>query len=192
MKADLLKYKHYLILLAALLLANYVTVPLWDLQQEQKQALILLNKQVTKIEKLLSGKDNFSQQLKEINKLQESIEPFIFQQGTEAEFKLVAQQQLEALLVESKCNMERVNWLSSTAVNNELTRWRLELRYSGTPACMIKTTRALGKVQPLMRIQDFTFSADPITGQASDTITTMLTMTLFHKPNNSIVEGTNE
>jgi len=192
MKADLLKYKHYLILLAALLLANYMTVPLWELQHEQKQELMLLDKHAVKTEQLLSGTDSFTEELVKVKELQTSIEPFIFTQATEAKFKLAAQQQIETLLTEAKCSMERVNWLSSTAVNDELTRWRLELRYTGNPACMIKITRALGTAKPIMRIKDFTFSADPITGESMNRITTRLTIILLHKPLKAIEGEDNE
>lgn len=182
MKSDILKYKHYLILLAALLVVNYVTVPLWELQEEQKQELTLLEKHASKVEKLMAGQDGFTKKLTQVQELQSSVEPFIFQQVTEAKFKLVAQQKLEKLLNDAHCSMERVKWLSSTPVNNSLTRWRLELRFTGNPACMVKTTRALGTIQPVMRIKDFTFSSSPITGQAASRITTMLTIILLHMP----------
>lgn len=184
MKEDLLKYKHYLIALTALLLANFITVPLWEMQQEQSQEILLLNKHAKKIEQLIMGSSTFEEKLADAQKLQQSMAPYLFKQASEAKFKLAAQEQVESILVQSKCNLQRVNWLSSTPINQELTRWRMELRLSGNPVCMVKVTRALGSTKPTMRIQDFSFNSQVITGRSGDKINAMLTLILLHDATN--------
>ncbi|MBU2891941.1 hypothetical protein KO495_01230 [Colwellia sp. D2M02] len=180
MKAELIKYKHYLILLAALLILSYVTIPLWELQKEQRGELDLLERKMMKTEQLLSKSDLYSQMLADSKAKEQAIEPYLFIESTESQFKLVVQQQLEKVITGADCTVQRISWKGSSVINQDLNSWELSARFKGNPACMIKVTRALDSTIPLIRVKDFSISARRIDGQVGNRVSAAFELFALH------------
>jgi ribosomal protein L22 len=92
------------------------------------------------------------------------------------------QQKLETLFAEAKCKVQRINWKSSTPVSESITRWSVQTRFKGNPACLIKITRAFGATKPLLRVQDFSFSSRKIDGQVRNKINAVVELFVLHMP----------
>ncbi|WP_286265493.1 hypothetical protein [Thalassotalea atypica] len=155
---ELTQYKHYLILLCALIVANYIVVPLSDWQTEQQQTYTLLDKKSDKISSLLNNQQEFGNQLALVNEEVKQIASFNYTQQDEAKFKLTAQSNIEKILSESGCSVDRIGFKGNTIVDERLSKWRIELRFKGDAVCLTKTTRAIETAKPLFNIEDFNFN----------------------------------
>lgn len=155
MKSELLKYKHYLILLSALLLANYIIVPLSGWQTTQQETLVLLENKYNKTQMLLDSGESFDLKSASLDKKLGLIGQVLFKSKDEATFKQIAQSTIENLLTKAECKIERIGFKGSTVLNNNIEKWSLEIRYKGDAICLLKTTRAIESMQPYVRIESY-------------------------------------
>jgi len=158
MKLVILKYKHYLILLMALLMANYVIVPLDNWQNKQQETLGLLSNKYNKTQALLNNNDLFNQKLEEIDKQLALSDQMLFNSKDEATFKQIAQSKIESVLTKAECKIERIGFKGNAFLQENIERWSLEIRYRGDATCLLKTTRGLESMEPYVRIDDYNVS----------------------------------
>lgn len=159
MKADLLKYKHYLLLLLALLLANYALVPLAEVQDEQLQRRSLLQKKQSKIIALMNNGDGFSHVNKQLAAYLSNSHDYLFTQKSLADFKLKAQSQIEQLLQQSGCVISRIGFIGNQQILPQVNKWHMDIRYKGDAECLVKTTRALETAKPYINIEEYNYTA---------------------------------
>jgi hypothetical protein len=183
MKADLLKYKHYLLLLLALLIANYLLVPLTELQSEQQQNLRLLQKKQGKTIALLSGGDLSSQERAALATYLKNSHLYLFVQESESSFKLAAQSQVEALLTSSGCNISRIGFKGNQQILPKVQKWNIEMRYKGDADCLIKTTRALESAKPNINIEEYSYGSVGFDKTAKAEFNASLKVSVWHKTN---------
>ena len=155
MKNELLKYKHYFVLLSALLLANYVLVPLSAWQETQLNTLKLLTKKYNKTQELFKGNDKISIKENELVEKMALYNSALFKTKDLATFKLRAQSKIEKFLTESNCKIERIGFKGNSILEHNIERWTLEIRYKGDALCVLNTTRTLESMQPKVRIDSY-------------------------------------
>lgn len=183
MKVELLKYKHYLFLLSALLVANYLLVPLTEWQLEQQEGLRLLQKKQLKTNALVSSSDSFTQENERLTKYLDSSLHYLFTQRSEAEFKLAAQTKIEQLLQNSDCNISRIGFKGSQQVLPNVEKWHLEVRYKGDALCLLRTTRALETEKPYINIEEYTYNARSFDKSVQADFNATLKVSVWHKIN---------
>lgn len=183
MKADLLKYKHYLLLLLALLLANYVLVPLTELQVEQQNALNLLQKKQAKTNTLIESGDDFSQVNEQLTAYLKNSHDYLFTQKSEADFKLTAQTQIEQLLQTAGCDISRIGFKGNQQILQKVQKWHMEIRYKGDADCLVKTTRALETTKPYINIEEYSYSARAFDKAAQAKFNATLKVSVWYKAN---------
>jgi len=183
MKAELLKYKHYLLLLLALLLANYLLMPLTELQNEQQQILNLLQKKQEKTRSLMNNRDGFFQQNEELAVYLKNSHDYLFTQQSEADFKLTAQAQIEQLLQQSDCDIARIGFKGNQQILPTVEKWHMEIRYKGDAACLIKTTRALETAKPYINIEEYSYRANAFDKKVQAEFTAILKVSVWYKAN---------
>ena len=108
MKSDLLKYKHYLLLLLALLIVNFVLEPLWQNAVTLQQKVYMDSVKASKISSLMAIKEDVEKQDGMLSIRTLKLQPYLFPASTESEFKLVAQGKIENILADANCNVERI------------------------------------------------------------------------------------
>jgi hypothetical protein len=187
MKAELIKYKHYLFLLCSLIILTYVTIPLWELQKEQKNEIKLLQRKMVKTDSLLSKRDLYDRILLDGQIKEKSIEPYLFINPSESAFKLIVQQKLDKIITDARCTVQRISWKGTKVVNSKLNSWAISARFKGNPACMIKVTRALDNSMPLIRVKNFSISARRIDGQVGNRVTAAFDLFVLHL-NSKVIE----
>lgn len=170
MKSDLLKYKHYFIAIAALLVGLYITDPLWISYNELTQTKVLNSVRASKLSSLLTQQTQLQQQLEHAKKLSENITPYMFNQTTESDFKLKAQQKVEQSLKLAKCNLERVEWQGKVQLTPSLEQWLLTIRFNGAPLCLVTATKAIELLKPTVRFKEYTYNGRSFTGNPTDNI----------------------
>jgi hypothetical protein len=183
MKADLLKYKHYFLLLLALLLANYLLVPLTELQSEQQQTLSLLQKKQHKSNALLSGEGISSQDREQLLSYLKKSHNYLFVQQNEADFNLAVQTQVETLLTSSGCNISRIGFKGNEQILPNVQKWHMEIRYKGDADCLVKTTRALETVKPYINIEEYGYGARGFDKTAQALFNATLNVSVWYKAN---------
>lgn len=174
------QYQHYLVLMSALVLANYVVVPLSEWQLEQQQTHALVAKQSNKIEHLIANKTSYAEQLNSINQQLDKITAFVFTDADEAKFKLSAQSNIEKILNTAECSIERIDFKGDTLVLPTLSRWRVELRFTGDAMCLTQTTRGLETMTPSAFVEDYNFNHRGFTGEAKGTFNAIINVNLWH------------
>lgn len=181
MKADLLKYKHYLLLLLALLLANYLLVPLTELQIEQQATLKLLEKKQRKTNALLNGKGITSQERDQLAAYIKNAHNYLFVQKNEAQFKQIAQMKVEELLQASGCDVSRIGFKGNQQILPKVKKWHMEIRYKGDADCLIKTTRALETAKPYINIEEYSYNARGFDKTVKAPFNATLMVSVWHK-----------
>lgn len=183
MRADLLKYKHYLLLLLALLLANYVLMPLTELQVEQQNTINLLQIKQAKTNALIEHGDGFSQVNKQLTAYLKNSHDYLFTQKSEADFKLTAQTQIEQLLQTSGCDISRIGFKGNQQILPKVQKWHMEVRYKGDADCLVKTTRALETTTPYINIEEYNYSARGFDKTAKAKFNAKLNVSVWYKAN---------
>jgi len=177
---NLTPYKHYIFILIALVVANYVLVPLSEWQKEQASTLSLLSKQQRKVKALIDNKEHFDLLQLEVNAELKKNEQYLFSQSSESNFKLIAQSTIEGVLNDAGCTIQRIGFKGNTAITNDINRWVLELRYQGDSECMLKTTRGLESLIPIVNITDFNFNHRGLKKEGQGSFNAQLTATVWH------------
>ncbi|WP_057830654.1 hypothetical protein [Colwellia sp. TT2012] len=181
MKTELLKYKHYLLVLLALLVANYLLEPLTELQSEQQQTLNMLQKKQDKTNALITNGDDFLKKNEELALYLANSHDYLFTQKSEAEFKLIAQTQIEQLLQTSGCAITRIGFKGKQQILPKVQKWHMEVRYTGDANCLIKTTRALETAKPYINIEEYNYRADAFDKRAQAEFTAILKVSVWYK-----------
>lgn len=181
MLAEIIKYKHYLIVLAALLVANYVIVPLSELHDEQKLNLQLLSKQYEKTQSLMGNQDTLTEKLADSNKQIALLDKVLFIDSSEAQFKLAAQSLVEKTLLDGKCDIERIGFIGNTQVNKSIERWLMEVRLKGDINCLTYTTRTLESLSPHIEINEYNFNHRSLTENVSGKLNAQIQLNVWYK-----------
>ena len=186
MRAELLKYQHYLLFLAALLLANSVLLPLTEWQTQQQQNLYLLQKKQSKTERLVTHVDEFESINKQLELYLSKSDSYLFTQKSVAEFKLTAQAQVEKMLQTSDCLIERIGFKGNQQLLPNVEKWFIEIRYKGDVTCLLKATRAFETTTPYMNIEHYSYNARAFDKNASGEFNAVLGVSVWYK---NIPEG---
>lgn len=179
MKSDLLKYKHYIIVIVALAFVNFVLEPLWISITELQQKVYLNEVKVQKVTNVIAAKNEIDKQhgLLSIRTLQ--LQPYLFPASTEAEFKLSAQGKVETILADAQCSVERIGWKARSNIEQSLVRWTLEARYRGNPNCALMASRGFESAQPLIRIESYSYGGKEVSGNKSNQMVIALTLVMW-------------
>lgn len=180
MKSDLLKYKHYFIVIAALLFGLYITDPLWVSYKELTQTKTLNAVRANKLTTLLTQQTQLQQQLAQAQEAAKSITPYLFNQTTESDFKLKAQQAVEQALKQAQCNLERVEWQGKVQLAPLLEQWVLSIRYNGQPLCLVKASKAIELLKPTVRFKEYAYNGRSFTGNPNENISADIDLIMWN------------
>lgn len=190
MKSDLLKYKHYFIAIAALLVGLYITDPLWISYKELTQTKALNSVRANKLSTLLTQQTQLQQQLEQAKTLSESIAPYMFNKTTESDFKLKAQQKVEQALKQANCNLERVEWQGKVQLTPNLEQWLLTIRFNGAPLCLVTATKAIELLKPTVRFKEYAYNGRSFKGNPTENINADIDLIMWNntQPTQAAIE----
>lgn len=179
MKVEFLKYKHHLIFLSALLIANFIVEPLIELQEELLVSNALLEKKQLKTASLLNNQESLGEINKKLTVSLNKANRYLFSHTTLSEFKLSAQSKVESLLTESNCKIERIGFKGNKQLLPELQKWYLEVQYQGDANCLIKATRAIESAQPSFVIEEYSYRANDFDKKIKTGLNARLTISVL-------------
>jgi hypothetical protein len=175
----LIKYKNHLIILAAILTAKFVLIPMFDNQQALHQVTKLSEKRISKIEKLIDKKERLIQAQGKLQLDLAKINTLLFTNNSESNFKISAQGIIETALKDSNCTIEQVGWDGMQTVAESLNRWQLKAQYKGDANCLLKATRNLEELEPLVRIKSFFYGGKQIEKKPNSIVTARLELIMW-------------
>lgn len=181
MAAEIHKYKHYLLILGALVLANYILIPLSEWQEELKQNLVLLKKQDSKVNDLINEKGDLQKALDVSNIAIKEFNGALFNFPSEGEFKIAAQAKIEKALASTKCSIERIGFKGSNEVTKNIKRWTIDIRYKGDLGCMTKATRVLEELTPYVDIVSYSMNHSGLTDELKGNLTGRMEVGVWYK-----------
>lgn len=168
-----------MILLAAILTAKFVLVPMFDNQQALHQVTKLSEKRISKIEKLVDKKDRLIQAQGKLQLDLAKINTLLFINNSESSFKISAQGLIETALKESNCTIEQIGWDGMESVTESLNRWQLKAHYKGDANCLLKATRNLEELEPLVRIKSYFYGGKQIEKKPNSIVTARLDLIMW-------------
>lgn len=183
MKNELMKNKHYLLIIGALLIANYILVPLSDWQVELKQNTALLDKQKRKVDNLVDNSDYLNEALESSEKSIAALNKVLFVIPTTDKFKLTVQSKIEKALNDAGCSIERIGFNGETEVTQSITRWSMEMRYKGDLGCMTKATRAVESLSPYVQVESYNMNNRGFNKSLGGRFNAKLQVNVWHKEN---------
>ena len=136
-------------------------------------------RQVVKIERLIEKQEHLIQRQTEIDKSLLDIQPYLFNIQDDATFKLNAQSLIEKALNEANCNIEQIGWEGKSNVSSDLFRWQLKARYKGGPECLLKGSRYLEALKPLVRIKNYFYGGKQIQESPNSIVTAQLDLIMW-------------
>jgi len=181
MTKEINKYRHYLLIIGALVIANYLIVPLSDWQVELKQNLALLEKQEGKVSNLIHNQAKLETQLNESNEIIKQLNAALFLMPSEGEFKLSVQAIIEKAMIDAGCTIERIGFKGSNEVTANVVRWTMEIRYQGDIGCMTKATRALESFSPLIDIVSYNMNHRGLTEDLTGDLSGRMNIGIWNK-----------
>lgn len=158
---NLLRYKHYFLFLIALIILNFVILPLFILQSEQQENINLLNRKLLKTESLINNKEILKKQNEIITHNELLIPQYTFKGNTD-DVKLSIQKTIEETITKANCQLSRVSFTGEEQLSTLLVRWRVEARYKGDINCLMKASRAFEQNKPLISINSFTYNGNKL------------------------------
>ena len=181
MKASLLKYKNHLLLMLALFLANFILMPLTELQSEQQLSLHLLQNKQKKTKALFNSNEGLSAKSVILATNLSKAEKYLFLQENEANFKLTVQSHIETLLTAAGCNVSRLGFKGNQPISRNVQKWIMEIRFKGDVECVLKTTRALEIAKPYINIEKYSYSSRGFDKEVNTDLNAILTIGVWHK-----------
>ena len=144
-----------LAILAILVLARFVLVPLQQQQQAQYQQLDALTKRLQRSEALLEQKQTLeSLQAEQQQQLSQLLQPFPLVANS-SQYRLQLQQQLQKLAAAQGVSVTFFDWLSDTPLQVfNLQRGRVSLRIKGTAANVMQLHTQIEQQFPHFMLRD--------------------------------------
>ncbi|MEQ3528576.1 MULTISPECIES: hypothetical protein [unclassified Pseudoalteromonas] len=178
MKTELLKYRHYLLVLFGLLLYMYVIEPLWYSVKEDIQEQVLLAQRTQKINYLVNSQKEIESNLSALLTSSAQIKDYVYPYSSESDFKLKAQSRVERLLTSLDCQVESVGWGGRDELIDKV-EWYLDVRFRGTPDCALRFTREFESQTPLGRIKSYSYAGREVSGKPNNRMVIMLKLVFW-------------
>jgi hypothetical protein len=181
MIAELLKYKHYLLILMALLLANYTVMPMVEWSENQQSNLLLIEKQFNKTQSLLDNKDLLTEKLFLSKHELLKVKELVYLESSVDKFKLKVQSVIESVLASGKCETERIGFNGNVVVNAKIQRWLMEVRFKGDINCLTKATREIESLSPYIKIVTYNLNHRGLTEEVTGKLNARMNLNVWYK-----------
>ena len=193
--AELKEHAWLLALIALLLIAKFIIVPIYQWQDKQQAEISLLAKKQNKISKVLKEKDHTAKLNQVLDTVLKQAEGLISSYQEDAKFKLNQQKMLESLLSQFNLTTQHVGWQVDRTKDSPLfTSYPILIRFSGKTTDVIQFLAAIEINPQRIEVNDFNFSfkgqREKTLGRINGNVTLMLFME--NKQNKDTMVKTNK
>lgn len=173
------KYQHYSIIICVLLFVTYILEPMWGFSIEQQNKLVLLKKKAAKYNVLIEGADTLEELNTQATFDEKKALAYMFKERDSSKLKLLVQTQIEKILQESQCEMNRIGWKSDEPVVDDIFKWELEVLFNGSPTCLLSFNRKIENVIPLYNVEEFKYRGRDWVGNPSEKLSGEVTLSIL-------------
>lgn len=148
---ELAKYKNYLWVVAALVLAQFVWLPQWSAKQEKWELLNSLNRTMARASQLLANKDLVLENKQELEHIVVGRRAQLQRAENINRYRLTQQSSIESLAAAQKISVTQVSWrdgLVKSSVHTQL----MEIRLTGGLQNYLEFLDALQRQYPYFEI----------------------------------------
>jgi hypothetical protein len=157
-----------LAVLAVLVLAKFVLLPLSEWQQQQLSELALLHNKLEKTKRLVLSKEELAAAFSAVEKPYKTLAEKVPQTSDKQKYRLEFQQQLESLLATHRVQVVSFAWQGDKPVAGaDISEARIELRLRGMPADYVSAIADLQQQMPLFKTEDVYYT---FTGSVAPTV----------------------
>ncbi|MGL1957058.1 MAG: hypothetical protein OCD00_07055 [Colwellia sp.] len=179
--AELKQHAWLLVLLAFLLVAKFIIVPVYQWQDTQLAEISLLERKQGKISSVLKEKNNTAKFKHKLESALQQTDGLFFPFQEDAKFKLNQQKMLESLLSKYNLTVQHVGWQVARSKDSLLlTSYPILIRFSGKTTDAIKFLAAIEMNSQRIGVEEFNFSfkrqSDKALGRINGSVTLMLFM----------------
>lgn len=157
---SVIKEKPYLILLLALLLvAKLVILPIYEWQNSQLTELQLLKNQVSKADYAIANRELYLQKSDQLEQQWHNAKQRLFAYQPESAFKLEQQKNIEKLVTDLGLNVVGAGWLQTKNITDYgLSEYRMKLTVKGDGVKLPLLTLTIESGEQWIAIEDFNIS----------------------------------
>jgi hypothetical protein len=156
---DIKKHALLLSILALLAVLNFIVVPILDWQDKLIVQISSQQKQVVRIEKVLTEDNEQSVNRNMLIKHLENITRLFFPYASDSAFKLERQQAFESLLTKHQLKSANIGWQAVTELQGPiLKRYQVKIKFDGKLVDVVAMFIELESLLPWSEIEDFNIS----------------------------------
>lgn len=152
---ELIQQKPYLIwLLAGLLFAQFVVVPVMTWQDEKVAQLALVQKRLGKALHLLNNEQSLDEQQQFLQAARTQYQGLFFAQAEETSFQLKNQKMIEALAEKYQLTVNSIGWKKvSNITDSQLSTYELQMRFTSKTKDIIPFQIAIEQLPQLVKVE---------------------------------------
>ncbi|MFD1621029.1 GspMb/PilO family protein [Thalassotalea marina] len=177
--------KHTLLLsiLATLLVAKFIVVPIIDWQNNKVSEIRLMEKKFNKTHNVIKHASSFKDINEQLNIQLKGLEQLLHTSESESIFKLKQQEKIESLLNNHQLTSQNIGWKPSVSLNEfEIEKLTMSLSLSGDMDKILPFLWAIEVQRPYIEIDSFSIT---IRGQNQKSLgratTANLTLNFYHE-----------
>lgn len=167
-------------LMAILVIAKFVVVPVIDWQSNIIADIRLLEKKQAKITTVIATQDDNQKIGVKLSNIIAHVDTLFFPYQGESAFKLSQQKMLEALLAKHELKSQNIGWGIITPLDElSAVRYQLQMRFSGSSINVIEFISALESHPQLIDVIDFNLSLKRQRDEYLGTMSGRMTLHLY-------------
>jgi len=148
------KRKLMLSVLAILLIARFILVPIFDWQQEQILSLEAKQQRLVKTDDIISRLPQINVKLAELKTTNLQLQARYFEHTSSNAFKLELQQKIEALFSKYELKISNFSWV--VEIPNQISEARAKISFEGTTANYAMLQLAIAQSPKLLNVVQWT------------------------------------
>jgi hypothetical protein len=157
--ADLKKHALLLSLMAMLLVAKFIVVPIFAWQQQVVSDIASKQKKLTKVDNLLAEEQGFTQVNQELSEQLSVAEQLFYPYQSSAAFKLAQQQYFEGLVTKHQVDLSTFSWQNMSEDKAlQITRYQVQIKLKGNVSNIVTLITELESQAQRIEVHNFNIS----------------------------------
>lgn len=140
-------------MLAILLIARFILVPILDWQQEQITQITAKEQRLVKTNNILARLPQINSALEQLKQGNQKHQSRYFNQASSNTFKLQMQQKVEALFSKYNLKVTNFNWVAE--INEQITQVRAKISFEGETKDFAMLQLAIAQLPKLLNIKQW-------------------------------------
>jgi hypothetical protein len=157
--ADLKKHALLLSIMAMLLVAKFIVVPIFAWQQQVVSDIASKQKKLSKVDNLLAEEQSFTTVNQEFSEQLDLAEQLFYPYQSSAAFKLAQQQYFEGLVTKHQVDLSTFSWQNMSEDKDlQVTRYQVQIKLRGNVSNIVTLLTELESQAQRIEVHNFNIS----------------------------------